>query len=136
MDLEKTGSACGAKLLWKTKILSIEHTFDRPAPDVGPRKQFTDPDLENLRQIEHLDVRATANTPKEAFRQLHLGRKSRDTRKRLEVPLPESFVVSFPISSRCFLIRKSRLLRRFSRPWSARCNWLERSATLNSRTSS
>ena len=62
MDLENTGSACGAKLLWKTKILSIEHAFDRSAPDVGPRKQFTDPDLENLRQIEHLDVEDAANS--------------------------------------------------------------------------
>ena len=62
MDLENTCSACGAKLLWKTKIVSIEHTFDRSAPDVGPRKQFTDPDLENLRQIEHLDIEDAANS--------------------------------------------------------------------------
>jgi hypothetical protein len=61
MDFENTCSAWGAKLLWKTKILSIEHAFDRSAPDVGPRKQFTDPDLENLRQIEHLDVEDAAN---------------------------------------------------------------------------
>jgi hypothetical protein len=61
MDLENTGSACGAKLLWKTKILSIEHAFDRSAPDVGPRKQFTYPDLENLRQIEDLDIENAAN---------------------------------------------------------------------------
>jgi hypothetical protein len=38
MDLENTCSAWGAKLLWKTKILSIEHAFDGSAPDVGPRK--------------------------------------------------------------------------------------------------
>jgi hypothetical protein len=62
MDLENIGSACGAKLLWKTKILSIEHTFDGSAPDVGPRKQSADPDLENLRQIEHLDIEDAANT--------------------------------------------------------------------------
>ena len=62
MDLENIGSACGAKLLWKTKILSIEHTFDRSAPNVGPRKQSADSDLEHLRQIEHLDIEDAANT--------------------------------------------------------------------------
>jgi len=62
MDLENTGSACGAKLLWKTKILSIEHTFDRSAPSVGPRKQSANTNLENFRQIEDLDVEDAANT--------------------------------------------------------------------------
>ena len=62
MDLENTGSARGSKLLWKTKILSIEDTFDGSAADICPRKQRADSDLKNLRQIEHLDVENAANT--------------------------------------------------------------------------
>ena len=34
----KACSACGTKLLWKVKILAIEHSFDRSPPNLGPRK--------------------------------------------------------------------------------------------------
>jgi hypothetical protein len=61
MDFKKACSACGAKLLWKTKIFAIEDVLDWSTADVGFGKQIPDSDLEDFRQIEHLDIEHRAN---------------------------------------------------------------------------
>ena len=48
MDLEKTCSAWGTKLLWKAKILLIQEAMDRSTANVSLRKQIHDSDLENF----------------------------------------------------------------------------------------
>ena len=62
MDLEKTCSAWGTKLLWKAKILLIQDAMDRSTANVSLRKQIHDSDLENFCQIEHMDIQDRANT--------------------------------------------------------------------------
>ena len=62
MDLEKTCSAWGTKLLWKAKILLIQNTLDRSTANVSLGKQIHDSDLENFCQIEDMNIEDGANT--------------------------------------------------------------------------
>jgi hypothetical protein len=61
MDLEKTCSPCGTKLLWKVKILLIQDALDRSTANVCLGKQIRDSDLENFRQIEDMNIEDGSN---------------------------------------------------------------------------
>src|SRR5262245_31316213 len=56
MDFEKACSPWVTKLLWKVKILLIQHALDRSTANVCLGKQIRDSDLENFRQIEDMDI--------------------------------------------------------------------------------
>ena len=61
MDLEKTCSPCGTKLLWKVKIPLVQDALDRSTANVSFGKQIPDSDLENFCQIEDMDIEDRAN---------------------------------------------------------------------------
>jgi hypothetical protein len=61
MDFEKACSPCGTKLLWKVKILLIQHALDCSAANMCLGKEIRHSDLENFRQIEDMDVEDRAD---------------------------------------------------------------------------
>jgi hypothetical protein len=62
MDLEKTCSPCGTKLLWKVKIPLVQDALDRSPANMSFGKQIPDSDLENFCQIEDMDIEDRAHT--------------------------------------------------------------------------
>ena len=94
MDLEKTCSACGTKLLWKVKIPLVQDALDCSTANVSFGKQIPDSNLEDFCQIEDLDIEDRANTRLDLCHRysgdipstmLKLGRKF-DLRPTMSIP--------------------------------------------------